>query len=49
MNTKQHTIKAPVSLSGIGLHTGAQVNLTFKPAPINHGIIFKRIDFYVRS
>lgn len=44
MNTKQHTIKAPVSLSGIGLHTGAKVNLTFKPAPVNHGIIFKRID-----
>lgn len=44
MNTKQHTIKSPVSLSGIGLHTGAQVNLTFKPAPVNHGIVFKRTD-----
>ena len=44
MNTKQHTIKEPVSLSGIGLHTGAKVNLTFKPAPVNHGIIFKRVD-----
>lgn len=44
MYTKQHTIKAPVKVSGVGLHTGAQVNLTFVPAPINHGILFKRID-----
>lgn len=44
MYTKQHTIKAPVKVSGVGLHTGAQVNLTFVPAPINHGILFKRVD-----
>ena len=44
MYTKQHTIKAPVQVSGVGLHTGAQVNLTFVPAPINHGILFKRVD-----
>jgi len=44
MYIKQHTIKAPVKVSGVGLHTGAQVNLTFVPAPINHGIVFKRID-----
>jgi len=44
MYTKQHTIKAPVKVSGVGLHTGAQVNLTFLPAPINHGILFKRVD-----
>ena len=44
MNSKQHTIKEPVSLQGVGLHTGANVNLTFKPAPVNHGIVFKRTD-----
>ncbi|MGN6647032.1 MAG: bifunctional UDP-3-O-[3-hydroxymyristoyl] N-acetylglucosamine deacetylase/3-hydroxyacyl-ACP dehydratase [Cytophaga sp.] len=44
MYTKQHTIKAPVKVSGVGLHTGAQVNLTFVPAPINQGILFKRVD-----
>lgn len=44
MYIKQHTIKAPVKVSGVGLHTGAQVNLTFVPAPINHGIVFKRVD-----
>jgi len=44
MYIKQHTVKAPIKVSGVGLHTGAQVNLTFVPAPINHGIKFQRID-----
>ncbi|PTX10684.1 3-hydroxyacyl-[acyl-carrier-protein] dehydratase /UDP-3-O-[3-hydroxymyristoyl] N-acetylglucosamine deacetylase [Pontibacter mucosus] len=44
MNDKQHTIKAPVTVSGIGLHTGVVSNMTFKPAPINHGHKFQRID-----
>jgi UDP-3-O-[3-hydroxymyristoyl] N-acetylglucosamine deacetylase / 3-hydroxyacyl-[acyl-carrier-protein] dehydratase len=44
MKVKQHTIKSPVSLSGVGLHTGAKVTLTMKPAPENHGIKFQRID-----
>jgi len=41
---QQHTIKQKASISGIGLHTGQEVTLTFLPAPINHGICFKRID-----
>lgn len=44
MNTKQHTIKAPVSIEGVGLHTGVTCTLSFHPAPINHGIKFKRVD-----
>jgi UDP-3-O-[3-hydroxymyristoyl] N-acetylglucosamine deacetylase / 3-hydroxyacyl-[acyl-carrier-protein] dehydratase len=44
MNDKQHTIKAPVTVSGIGLHTGVMANMTFLPAPINHGYKFQRID-----
>ncbi len=44
MNPKQRTIKSEVSVSGVGLHTGAKVTLTFKPAPENHGYKFKRID-----
>ncbi|GAA4440199.1 bifunctional UDP-3-O-[3-hydroxymyristoyl] N-acetylglucosamine deacetylase/3-hydroxyacyl-ACP dehydratase [Pontibacter saemangeumensis] len=44
MNDKQHTIKAPVTVSGIGLHTGVVSNMTFKPAPVNHGFKFQRID-----
>jgi len=40
----QHTIKAPATISGVGLHTGAHVNMTFKPAPPGFGIRFQRID-----
>ena len=44
MKEKQRTIKETVSVSGIGLHSGQNVKLTFKPAPENHGCKFKRID-----
>jgi UDP-3-O-[3-hydroxymyristoyl] N-acetylglucosamine deacetylase/3-hydroxyacyl-[acyl-carrier-protein] dehydratase len=44
MNIRQRTIKSEISVSGVGLHTGAKVTLTFKPAPENHGYKFKRID-----
>ncbi|PSL48757.1 3-hydroxyacyl-[acyl-carrier-protein] dehydratase /UDP-3-O-[3-hydroxymyristoyl] N-acetylglucosamine deacetylase [Chitinophaga niastensis] len=40
----QHTLKGEISLSGIGLHTGAHVNMTLKPATPGHGIKFQRID-----
>ncbi|MBO3116920.1 bifunctional UDP-3-O-[3-hydroxymyristoyl] N-acetylglucosamine deacetylase/3-hydroxyacyl-ACP dehydratase [Winogradskyella sp. DF17] len=42
--TKQKTINKEVSLSGVGLHTGDQVNLVFKPADENTGFIFERTD-----
>ncbi len=41
---KQHTITDPQSLSGRGLFHGSAVNLTFLPAPENHGIVFRRVD-----
>lgn len=44
MNNKQKTIKNEVTLSGVGLHTGNKVTMTFKPAPINTGYAFVRID-----
>jgi len=44
MSNKQKTIKKPVTVKGSGLHTGQNGHLTFKPAPENHGIKFKRID-----
>lgn len=40
----QKTIARPVSCSGVGVHSGKQVNLTVKPAPVNHGIRFSRTD-----
>ncbi|MFT6814202.1 MAG: UDP-3-O-[3-hydroxymyristoyl] N-acetylglucosamine deacetylase [Sphingobacteriales bacterium] len=44
MNVKQHTIKAPVTVSGVGLHTGKKVTMVFKPAEENHGFKFQRTD-----
>ena len=44
MNNKQTTIKEEFSMSGVGLHTGEDVTLTFKPAPEHHGIKFQRTD-----
>ncbi|MEN8964598.1 MAG: bifunctional UDP-3-O-[3-hydroxymyristoyl] N-acetylglucosamine deacetylase/3-hydroxyacyl-ACP dehydratase [Polaribacter sp.] len=44
MSKKQKTIKQQVSLSGVGLHTGNTVTMTFKPAPANHGFAFSRVD-----
>ena len=41
---KQKTIKAEISLTGVGLHTGKEVKITFKPAPINNGYTFVRVD-----
>ena len=43
-DVKQKTIKTEVSLTGVGLHTGKEVTLTFSPAPVNSGYSFKRID-----
>jgi len=44
MLNKQTTIKKQTSLEGVGIHTGNEVKLTFKPAPADFGYVFKRID-----
>ena len=44
MKTNQSTIKESVSVDGTGLHTGKKVRLTFHPAPIDHGLVFRRTD-----
>lgn len=44
MATKQKTIAKSIALSGTGLHTGIEVNVTFHPAGDNTGIVFKRTD-----
>ncbi len=41
---KQKTISKEITITGVGLHTGKEVTLTFKPAPVNHGFIFVRSD-----
>ena len=44
MSDKQRTIRKAVSISGVGLHTGKPVTLTFNPAPEHHWYKFQRID-----
>lgn len=41
---KQRTIASEVSFSGVGLHTGSLTAVTLKPAPVNSGIVFQRVD-----
>jgi len=43
----QQTLKAPIGCVGVGLHSGRRVNLTFRPAPVDHGIVFRRLDLGV--
>ena len=40
----QQTLKHPLTIKGIGLHSGCQVTLVINPAPENHGIVFRRVD-----
>ncbi len=41
---KQRTLKNAIRATGIGLHTGQKVFLTVRPAPVNSGIVFCRLD-----
>lgn len=44
MHFEQRTVKTAVSCAGVGLHSGKQVHMTIRPAPVNHGIKFRRVD-----
>jgi len=44
INPKQTTLQSTIELSGVGLHTGANVILRIVPAAENHGYKFKRTD-----
>lgn len=41
---QQHTLAGEARLSGIGVHSGAKVEMTIAPAPMDHGIVFVRSD-----
>ena len=41
---KQKTIQSEITLTGVGLHTGKEVTMTLKPAPVNNGFTFVRVD-----
>ena len=40
----QRTIKKEIELGGVGLHTAHRASIRFKPAPVNSGINFVRVD-----
>ena len=42
--SKQQTLKGSFSLSGKGLHTGLQINISFHPAPAGTGRVIRRVD-----
>jgi UDP-3-O-[3-hydroxymyristoyl] N-acetylglucosamine deacetylase len=41
---KQRTLRHDIRAMGVGLHTGEKVYLTLRPAPVDTGIVFRRID-----
>ena len=41
---RQRTFKSLITSSGVGLHTGLKVRMTLRPAPVDTGIVFRRID-----
>jgi UDP-3-O-[3-hydroxymyristoyl] N-acetylglucosamine deacetylase / 3-hydroxyacyl-[acyl-carrier-protein] dehydratase len=43
---KQRTLAREVSIKGSALHTGDAVTLTMKPAPVDHGVVFRRTDLH---
>ncbi|HSG61110.1 MAG TPA: UDP-3-O-acyl-N-acetylglucosamine deacetylase [Pseudomonadales bacterium] len=41
---RQRTLKNSIRATGVGLHTGKKVYLTLRPAPVDTGIVFRRVD-----
>ncbi len=41
---KQRTLKTSIRTTGVGLHTGDKIHLTLLPAPVDSGIVFRRVD-----
>ena len=42
--TSQKTLANPIQCSGVGLHSGAEINMQLLPAPVDHGVVFRRTD-----
>jgi hypothetical protein len=40
----QRTLAQAIRATGVGLHSGNKVELTLRPAPADHGIVFRRVD-----
>lgn len=43
---KQRTLKSIVKATGVGLHSGAKVTLVLRPAQVNTGVVFRRVDLF---
>ena len=41
---KQRTLKNVIRATGVGIHTGDKVFMTLRPAAVNTGIVFRRVD-----
>ena len=44
---KQRTLKNSIRATGVGLHTGEKVYMTLRPASVNSGIVFRRVDLEI--
>ncbi len=44
---RQRTLKNTIRATGVGLHTGEKIYLTLRPAPVNTGVVFRRVDLDV--
>jgi len=47
MTWSQRTLKAPIGCVGVGVHSGRKASLTLNPAPVGHGVVFRRTDLGV--
>ena len=41
---RQRTLKNSIKATGVGLHTGEKIVLTLRPAPVDAGLVFRRVD-----
>ena len=41
---RQRTLQSDIRATGVGLHSGEKVSLHLKPAPVNTGVVFRRMD-----
>lgn len=41
---RQRTLRNQIQATGVGLHSGEKIYLTLRPAPVNSGIVFRRVD-----
>ena len=46
---KQRTLKNSIRTTGVGLHTGDKIHLTLLPAPIDSGIVFRRVELLTNN